>query len=434
MQEQHRIVRYILLATILVLSATRALCLHAVPSQDQEEETSGGGSRTTTTTSTTDETSSTGGGGGGAGKIPFVGPLHSSRYEDPFAKGFEITTRVYTDPHDKLAHFDEIVVASKDGGMSSEEKEGEESNSSSSSSSGSSNSSSNSSPPTVPIVLPYWECGVSGSTTVPVPLSSLTIRHLLGGSKPGSFEEGCGRGDTVGIGGMGIGMGMGRGGGSNHDDHHPRLVVPLTPLEIVLNSGQTRIFRPGDVVLLENCLTGGHLLQGHGGQDMVVMLLTLPHAYHHAGKDRNALSSVFENGFWKQNPCKTGLVSNNNGGGGGNGEESESKSKLAIPWSRSSRVRRRLGLGVIGAGVSLATADFLGKVAPLALALAAGGGLVAVGGTYGIVRLGEYGLDELEFWHERRQLRLQDNSGGGGGSGSSVGDGNETDDEVRSEL
>ncbi|VEU34556.1 unnamed protein product [Pseudo-nitzschia multistriata] len=386
MQEQRRSVRYALLAAILIMSAKRALCLHSVPSQEggSEEEYS---SRSTDDMVNND-TSSNSSGAGTTGKIPFVGPLHSFQYQDPFAKGFEITTRVYTDPQDKLAHFDDV--------LSNDET--------------SSSTPESSLPPTVPIVLPYWECGVSGSTTVPVPLSSLTIRHLLGGSKPGSFEEGCGRGDTVGVGG-----GIGRGGGSNHDDTHPRLVVPLTSLEIVLNSGQMRIFQPGDVILLENCLTGGHILQGHEGNDMIVMLLTLPHAYHHAGKDRNSLSSIFENNFWKQSPCKTGLVGNNN-------DRTESRKNIVVPWSRSSRIRRRLGLGIIGAGVSLAMADFLGKVAPLALALAAGGGLVAVGGTYSIIRLGEYGLDELDFWHERRLLKLQ------GGSSTPVNDGNEKED------
>jgi hypothetical protein len=74
---------------------------------------------------------------------------------------------------------------------------------------------------------------------------------------------------------------------------------------------------------------------------------------------------------------------------------------------------RRVGLGVIGAGLSLAIADFLGKCAPFILAVAFGGGALVVGGTYGVVKLGEYGIDELEIWHERRLLRLQ-----GGGSSS----------------
>ena len=379
MQEKHKFVRFVLLGVVLVLSTKRAFCLHAVPSQDGSEDSSsnniddnnnygslGGGSGAST-------------GAGTTGKIPFLGPL-TLEYQDPFAKGFEITTRVYTDPQDKLAHFDD--------------KFSEDSSDDTTKNSAKDNKSSRSSRP---IVLPYWECGVAGSTTVPVPLSSLTVRHLLGGSKPSSFESGCGRSETVGVGsGTGRGMGIGLGGGSNNEDTHPRLVIPLTQLEIVLNSGQTRIFKPGDVVLLENCLTGGHILQGHEGQDMVVMLLTLPHPYHHAGKDRNSLSTIFENKFWKQNPCKTGLANN------------QSKRNELARWTQSYQVRRRLGLGVIGAGISLALADFLGKVAPLALAIVAGGGLVAVGGTYGIVKLGEYGLDELDFWNERRLLRLQD--------------------------
>lgn len=373
MQEQHRVVRYVLLAAVLILSAKRASCLHPIPLQEGGPE-----DESNRSAEDADGNSNNSSGTGATGKIPFVGPLHSSQYQDPFAQGFEINTRVYTDPHDKQAHFDDVLSTDETSPKNTE--------------------SSSSSPPTIPIVLPYWECGVSGSTTVPVPLSSLTIRHLLGGSKPGSFEEGCGRGDTVGIGG-----GIGRGGGSNHDDTHPRLVVPLTPMEIVLNSGQMRIFQPGDVILLENCLTGGHILQGHEGHDMVVMLLTLPHAYHHAGKDRNSLSSTFENNFWKQNPCKTGLVNNSS-------DQKENRKNIVVPWSRSYRVRRRFALGVIGAGVSLAMADFLGKVAPLALALAAGGGLVTAGGTYSIIRLGEYGLDELDLWHERRLLRLEDSS------------------------
>jgi len=388
MQEHRMFVRIVLLGAVLVLSTKRVFCLHSVPSQDGSEDGSNSNSNTDGNNNHGNQHLGSGTATGATGKIPFVGPLHLE-YQDPFAKGFEITTRVYTDPYDKLAHFDDTVLE-------------DNSNDSDSTTTGSS-SNEKASPPTKPIVLPYWECGVAGSTTVPVPLSSLTVRHLLGGSKPGSFEGGCGRGETVGIGGgIGRGMGMGLGGGSNNDDTHPRLVVPLTQLEIVLNSGQTRIFEPGDVILLENCLTGGHILQGHEGHDMVVVLLTLPHPYHHAGKDRNSLSSIFENNFWKQNPCKTGLA---NSGSGANLQDR--RSELAR-WSQSYRLRRRLGLGIIGAGISLALADFLGKVAPLALAVAAGGGLVAMGGTYGIVKLGEFSLDELDFWNERRLLRLQD--------------------------
>jgi len=412
MQDRRRTVRFVLLGAVLVLSTKRAFCFNSIPSQQDVSE-DGNSDGTKTYGKTGGGGSGTATGSGTKGKIPFVGPLHLE-YQDPFAKGFEITTRVYTDPHDTLAHFDDSFR--NDDGDNND----------------SDNTTSDSSPPSNPIVLPYWECGVAGSTTVPVPLSSLTVRHLLGGSKPGSFEGGCGRGETVGIGGgIGRGMGIGLGGGSNNDDTHPRLVVPLTPMEIVLNSGQTRIFLPGDVILLENCLTGGHILQGHEGHDMVVMMLTLPHPYHHAGRDRNSLSSIFENNFWKQNPCKTGLVNSDSE----NGASQRGRRNDLVRWSQTYKVRRRLGLGVIGAGISLALADFLGKVAPLALAVAAGGGLVAVGGTYGIVKLGEYGLDELEFWNERRLLQLQDGAAttaeGFGEEGGDKGGENENDESAQ---
>lgn len=364
MQDQHKFVRLFLLGAVLVLSTKRAFCFNSIPSPDGVDNNS----------SNKDDNNGEGNkdfAAGAAGKIPFMGAMNLE-YQDPFAKGFEITTRVYTNPDDKLAHFDDENFP-KESDKTSNEKSSK------------------------PIVLPYWECGVAGSTTVPVPLSSLTVRHLLGGSKPGSFETGCGRGETVGVSGRGIGA-------SSNENKHPRLIVPLTNMEIVLNSGQTRIFLPGDVILLENCLTGGHILQGHEGQDMVAMMLTLPHAYHHSGKENNSLSSIFEKNFWKQNPCNTGLASS------GGEQPSQGPRADLVQWTKSVRVRRRLGLGVIGAGISLALADFLGKVAPLKLAVVAGGGLVATGGTIGIVKLGELALDELDFWKERRQLRLQDGS------------------------
>ena len=368
MREQHRFVRLLLFGAVLVSSTPRVLGFNSFPSHDVSEDDGNSSSGSGSSTGYGDDYNSSAGGGT---KIPFVGEVHHHEYQDPFAKGFEITTRIYTDPHDKLAHFDDTLTEEKtNNGADTDDDGGDNATSSTGTAR--------------PIVLPYWECGVAGSTTVPVPLSSMTVRHLLGGSKPGTFEDGCGRGETLG------------GIDHNHDTTHPRLVVPLTPLDIHLNSGQARTFVPGDVILLENCLAGGHLLQGHEGRDMVVLLLTLPHPYHHVGRDRNSFSTIFTNGFWKQNPCTTGL-------------QSKPPRRLdPARWSASYKLRRRLGLGVIGAGISLALADFLGKVAPLALAVAAGGGLVAVGGTVGLVKLGEYGLDELDYWHERRQLRLRD--------------------------
>jgi hypothetical protein len=351
-------------------------------SRDQQHHQQHGTTTTSTSTSALESSAS-----GGSTKIPFVSKTggktttttttQSVGYQDPFSKGFQITARVYTDTHDKLAHFDNNFHDEKS---------------------------------LSPIVLPYWECGVTGSTTVPVPLQHVTVRHLLGGSKPNSFSV----------------------GGDDDFGPHPQLVVPLTPVEIVLNSGTVQTFGPGDVVLLENVIAGGHKLQGHEKQDMICMLLTLPHPYYHIGKEKNSLQTIFEKTFWKQNPCKTGLSPTTPDSSSGEScdgsstsmQERDVRSSVLARWAGPPHAMRRVGLGVIGAGLSLAVADFLGKCAPFILAVAFGGGALVIGGTYGIIRLGEYGVDELEIWHERRLLRLQ----GGSTSDSSV-----DDDETRGE-
>jgi hypothetical protein len=50
----------------------------------------------------------------------------------------------------------------------------------------------------------------------------------------------------------------------------------------------------------------------------------------------------------------------------------------------------------------LAIADFLGKCAPFILSVTFGGNALVVGRINGVVKLGEYGIDELEVLHERR--------------------------------
>lgn len=300
-----------------------------------------------------------------ATKIPLVPKnprTQSHPYQDPFAKGFEITARVFSDKHDSLAHFDDNRSEKK-------ENRNEDANETSFSSTNS---------PTRPIVLPYWECGITGSNTAPIPINSLTIRHLLGHQSAGSFSSACGVDDT---------------------DSHPRLVVPLTSLEIVLNSGEKRIFSKGDVILLENCLTGGHKLQGFEGEDMIVMILTLSFPYHHVGRERDSLSSILN---WKQNPCKVGL--------GLPGDDNIFDNTGSTDTNEKRIDSRRLGLGIFGAGLSLTLANFLGKVAPLKLAVFAGGGALTAGGTFTVIKVGEYGLDNLDLWHERRLLRRQDST------------------------
>ena len=290
-----------------------------------------------TTTTITDNSSNIKENTAGANpSIPFISKASATipQYGPP--QGFRIQSRVYTDPQDKLAHFDNDS----------------------------------------PIIFPYWECGVAGSTTVPIPLQHATVRHLLGGSKPNLYS-----GEEFGP--------------------HPQLVIALTKLEVVLNSGQVQTFAPGDVILLEDVLSGGHKLKGHDQHDMTVMILTLPHHYHQVGKDKSSLKDIFKHAKM-MNPCPTEW------------ENFTSDSLVSFPQKMGlvlkrlqPRSIRKFFLTVVGLSISTLVGDFMGKVAPLWLAVVFGGGCFVAGGTFSFVKFGDYCLDELGTWQEKQQLRLE---------------------------
>jgi hypothetical protein len=266
---------------------------------------------------------------------------HQIHHEPP--QGFQISSRVFTDPKDKLAHFD------NDSAM----------------------------------VFPYWECGVSGSTTVPIPLQHATVRYLLGGSQPTMYS--------------GAEFGP-----------YPQLLVALSPLEISLDSGQTQLFASGDVILLEDTISVGHKLKGIDNKDMTVMILTLTEPYHQVGKAKTSLTSILNKDGgpqrWKISPCPNGLeFSRVEERGVGLGHQ---LGRVLRTMQQPRSVRKYL-LSVVGLSASSLMADFVGRVAPLWLAVLFGGGCFVAGGTLAFVRVGDKALNELEMWKEQRQLRLQ---------------------------
>ena len=302
---------------------------------------------------------------------------HNEHHYDIPLQGFQLTSRVYTDPDDKLAHFDNDVSSQ--------------------------------------LILPYWECGVSGSTTASVPAQHVTIRHLLASSKPNRY----------------IGTEYGP---------HPQLLVALTPIDIVLNSGQTQTFAPGDVVLMEDVVSDGHKivaastpakrgvgpmnnspktdLHAGGSDNPTVMIVTLSQTYHHTGKDKISLQQHTRpiEQHLRANPCKNimpgqeGLAQSFNDGD----EENDSfvanaLSSLKMPLSKQDpRAVRKTFLAIIGVSVSALIGDFFGKVAPLWLAVGVGGVCFVTGGTVAFVQVGDYCIEEFEMWSERRRLRLGD--------------------------
>ncbi|CAB9496198.1 expressed unknown protein [Seminavis robusta] len=309
---------------------------------------------TDSTKAATDNTSN------GSKNIPFV--HHTNHHHHQPIKppsGFAICARVYTDPHDKLAHFTDV-------------EEGDH------------------------ITLPYWECGATGSTTSPLPVKDAYFRHALSGSKPQVWS------------------------GAEYGPH-PQLVVALKRMEIVLNSGETKQLTPGQVVLMEDVVSGGHKFKAlEADFDMTYLVLTLPQHYHHVGKDRMALKQgTMEKK--KQPPCaneQPQQQQQQHAAGGAFVPKSTPLTTLSS-WEtilsghtvpdgevaplREGRVRKLL-LGAIGVSVSSLVVDFLGKVAPLWLAVGIGGTCFVAGGTYGIVQCGDYLWTEWEMSQEKKRL------------------------------
>jgi hypothetical protein len=263
--------------------------------------------------------------------IPFVPPnnmkpsttttttSHTNNIHPP--EGFVITSRVYTDPDDKLAHFD---------------------------SSGS-------------IVLEYLDCGALGSTTSPLQLKHAYFRHAMPRAAPHLLWSGTEFGT------------------------HPQLLIPLAPLKLLLNSGEEQLFVPGNVILLEDVLQGGHKIQSPQNKDVSVMLLTLPQHYHHVGKDRVSLQTSSGRNDDAIRVCGSSLLA------------------LRSGQLLKQQIRQGIFAG-IGLGLSGMMAFFLGKVAPLWLSVGVGGMCFMVGGTYATVTCGEYLWQEGELALERRRL------------------------------
>lgn len=330
-------------------------------------------------------------------------------------EGFVVTARVYTDPVDKLSHFDSVPTN---------------------------------------IVLPFFECGAMGLSTNALPLSHASFRHALAGSQvwSGDFftsseeepppqqqhqqQTRKRRRRSPSFSSSSSSPSRMLVEEDERQDWHPQLVVALTELEIVLNSGENKLFHRGDVILLEDTVLGGHKLRaitttpGTGSttnsnsqlpNDMTVLILTLPHYYHQIGKDQHSLQGFtttltappcpIDDDDLTKDPMK--LVKPDETPLDNKSSDTSPLGRLsatfAIPQSAFVRRPRKkqvqqVVLGMIGISISTLLADFLGKVAPLWLAVGIGGTCFVVGGTYGIVTTGMQALEYLDMTWERQRL------------------------------
>jgi hypothetical protein len=252
------------------------------------------------------------------------------------------------------------------------------------------------------VQIPFWDCGHSGSTTSPLALKSAYFRHSLTGATSWSGTDG----------------------------KHAVLVVALSPLIMDLNSGESREFGAGSVILLEDVLIAGHRMRplGNTKEGVSVLFLTLPQQFAHSGRDHISLPASFLRPAHRDDPCpnehpwdedvrgsgfdvsNSTVVSPKNevyvDGSSGDPlatiEELGSSDTVPSHWTPR-RLRRGL-LAVFGLSLSSLAADFLAKTAPLWLAVGVGGTCFVAACTWAVAAGGDALWMAVELHLERRKL------------------------------
>jgi hypothetical protein len=247
--------------------------------------------------------------------------------------------------------------------------------------------------------IPFWDCGYSGSTTSPLPLKSAYFRHALTGATSWSGTDG----------------------------KHAVLVVTLSPIAMDLNSGETREFHAGSVILLEDVLIAGHKMRplANSREGVSVLFLTLPHQFVHTGRDHISLPASFLKPAHRDDPCPDEHAPGDSSGAssllknetdrlpaGDAEDEASAVSSLDLMLKSSGtglsfliprKVRRGL-LAVFGLSLSSLVADFLAKTAPLWLAVGVGGTCFVAAGTWAMAVGGDALWMAFELQLERRRL------------------------------
>ena len=314
------------------------------------------------------------------------GKISDSHVNPP--EGFAITARVYIDSKDKLAHFD--VMDETNGEVNSTVRSNR-------------------------IMLPYYDCGVSGATTAALPVKQIHFRHALSSPTTVYVDQ------------------------SSLDSKvvlHPVLAVALSSLTVELDSGAHMNFVAGDAILFEDTIRPGHLLTvSKGSTNLTVLLITLPNRHHHIGKQYLSIKAALKVYTPKSTPC---LISKpkddiDNARLNFHSEDAEfetisttdssfndSSNLAASPddvinsstaiFSDTGRRIRIVLLGTIAFSLSTLMADFLGRTAPLWLAVGVGGTCFVLGSTYAITTFSDFLYTTLSLWHERRKLEQKSRS------------------------
>jgi hypothetical protein len=178
------------------------------------------------------------------------------------------------------------------------------------------------------------------------------------------------------------------------------LLVAMKGCIVELNSGETLSMEPGECVLLEDVMKPGHRVKPLEHGEISVLFLTLPESYYHVGKEHLSLPSSFIAPIASRDPCPidrptTPELTTQS--------EQLDPSLLLSAWTV--RRVRRFCLAIFGLSVSTLAADFLGKTAPLWLAVGIGGTSFVTAVTWAIVAGGDSLLSYFDFLFEKRKLQ-----------------------------
>lgn len=252
-----------------------------------------------------------------------------------------------------------------------------------------------------PFVLPFSECGAAGSATPHFFLQHSSFRHFPAGADPSTWT-------TVGS--------------------QPQLIVALKPLEIQVsgNDQETRLFEPGDVILLEDTAGRGHKIRSPTRDDLSILIIALPphvsKSQHHNQNYDIFFRSVLGPFRGKaKGPCQDSsrttsrrdILPRHHPLFLSRDFSSPSllmaaKGRSGRPWTVGAVVRRSI-LTVLGSTLSSAAVLALSGKARSWVAVAFGA-ICAVGmGTVGAVVGGERALEHVEGWFVRRSWHRHGN-------------------------
>jgi len=149
------------------------------------------------------------------------------------------------------------------------------------------------------------------------------------------------------------------------------------------------VIQSGEAVLLEDVLIAGHKVRPVSNHHPVrVMFLTLRKTHYSTGKDIISISSSYRN---SNDPCPV--------------PDGTRSNPPLQHVERNARILR-VALGIAGLSLSTIVADFLGKTAPLWLAVGVGGLFFVVSTTVGTVVLGEAAANSFQAWQFQRRLKV----------------------------